>query len=459
MRLMPPAAVVAAASALFLSLAGCMSTEVAQVSKNFPQAAASGPALPAMQDVGVVAQSATRRPNAEIAEDFLDLEFRLESGRALPVLTRFEGPITLALTGAVPAQAAGEMTRLIARYRAEAGLDIAYAPAGQPASITVEFVPRAALQRAVPNAACFVVPGVQSFAEFRAASAATLDWSRLTTRRHAAVFIPADTSAQEQRDCLNEETAQAMGPLNDLYHLTDSVFNDDNFNSVLTGFDMLMLRLHYAPELHSGMSLAGWAALLPWLLAAMNPAGRGGAALLAGPATKAWDTAVAGAFSPRSPAATRAAAAARMLAIARAEGWRDARLAFSYYADGRALAVKDPARAVELVGEANRIYAAIPGAQVHMAHVDMQLAAIALAAGQDDQAAAYADRAVPVARAAGNAALLATLMLVKAEALESAGDVAAARALRLDSLGWARYGFVAEAVVRARQAEIAALAG
>ena len=56
-------------------------------------------------------------------------------------------------------------------------------------------------------------------------------------------------------------------------------------------------------------------------------------------------------------------------------------------------------------------------------------------------------------------ALLATLMLVKAEALESAGDVAAARALRLDSLGWARYGFGAEAVVRARQAEIAALAG
>ena len=256
MRLMPPAAAVAAASALFLSLAGCMSTEVAQVSKNFPQAAASGPALPAMQDVGVVAQSATRRPNAEIAEDFLDLEFRLESGRALPVLTRFEGPITLALTGAVPAQAAGEMTRLIARYRAEAGLDIAHAPAGQPASITVEFVSRSALQRAVPNAACFVVPGVQSFAEFRAASAATLDWSRLITRRHAAVFIPADTSAQEQRDCLNEETAQAMGPLNDLYHLTDSVFNDDNFNSVLTGFDMLMLRLHYAPELHSGMSRA-----------------------------------------------------------------------------------------------------------------------------------------------------------------------------------------------------------
>ena len=54
------------------------------------------------------------------------------------------------------------------------------------------------------------------------------------------------------RDCLHEELAQAMGPLNDLYELSDSVFNDDNFHTVLTGFDMLVLRLHYAPELANG---------------------------------------------------------------------------------------------------------------------------------------------------------------------------------------------------------------
>ncbi len=46
------------------------------------------------------------------------------------------------------------------------------------------------------------------------------------------------------RDCLHEELAQALGPLNDLYRLSNSVFNDDNFHSVLTGFDMEMLRLH-----------------------------------------------------------------------------------------------------------------------------------------------------------------------------------------------------------------------
>ena len=37
------------------------------------------------------------------------------------------------------------------------------------------------------------------------------------------------------------------------------------------------------------------------------------------------------------------------------------------------------------------------------------------------------------------------------------GDTVEARALRLDSLGWARYGFGAEAEVRARLTEIAVL--
>ncbi len=69
-----------------------------------------------------------------------------------------------------------------------------------------------------------------------------------------AIFLPGDVSPQETRDCLHEEMAQALGPLNDLYRLGDSVFNDDNFHTVLTGFDMLVLRTYYAPDLRSGMT-------------------------------------------------------------------------------------------------------------------------------------------------------------------------------------------------------------
>ncbi|MCB1328050.1 MAG: DUF2927 domain-containing protein, partial [Maritimibacter sp.] len=183
------------------------------------------------------------RPNSEIAGDFLDLAFQLESGRTLPVLSRFEGPVTLALRGDAPGSMQADLDRLIGRLRSEAGIDIRVGTDGRPASINVEVIRKSELQRVVPNAACFVAPNVSSWAEYkRARYAERTDWTRLTTRTQMAVFLPGDVSPQEIRDCLHEEIAQALGPVNDLYRLPDSVFNDDNFHTVLTGFDMLILR-------------------------------------------------------------------------------------------------------------------------------------------------------------------------------------------------------------------------
>ncbi len=450
MRLLPLIAVI--------GLSACTSVQQAQVSKNYTVAGGNGLGLPALQSFGAVATTATARPNAEIARDFLDLEFRMESGRAIPSFSRFEGPITVRLMGDVPATANTEMSRLINRFRSEAGLPVSYAKPGDSASITVEFQPRAQMARVVPMAACFVVPRVQSWAEYKAErNGPMVDWTTMTKREHVAIFVPSDAAPQEIRDCLNEETAQAMGPLNDLYHLPDSVFNDDNFNSVLTGFDMLMLRMHYAPALRNGMNEAEAAKHVPALLAQMNPRGAGGVADIKSIAPRSWVVAVEGAFGPRGGNAARLRAAEMMRSIAMAQGWHDGRLAFSNYAVGRSLASTDPAQAVVALSEAGRIYRSIPGAQVHVAHVDMQLAAIALAAGQSDQAIAFADRAMPVVKRAENASLLATLMLIKAEALENQGRVAEARALRLDTLGWARYGFGSERQVRARMAEVANL--
>jgi hypothetical protein len=53
---------------------------------------------------------------------------------------------------------------------------------------------------------------------------------------------------------------------------------------------------------------------------------------------------------------------------------------------------------------------------------------------------------------------MATLMLVKSEALKMQGRTAEAQAVRIDSQGWARYGFGSDAQVRARISEIEALA-
>jgi hypothetical protein len=220
------------------------------------------------------ATSSIAHSNSAFTADFLQLAFRLESGRALPRLTRFEGEITVKLSGNVPTSAAKDMAALIDRLRSEAGLNIRQVPHDAPASINVEFRTKRELASAVSNAACFVVPEVADFEDYRMNNAGGhTSWASLTTRSQVAVFAPSDASAQEVRDCLHEELAQALGPLNDMYHLTDSVFNDDNFNSILTRFDMQVLRAYYASELRTGMNEAEVAAALPGILARVNPAG------------------------------------------------------------------------------------------------------------------------------------------------------------------------------------------
>ncbi len=436
-------------------------SDPAQVSMNRPRDTASGGSVAALAPVAsfapVVAPSRALRSNSEIAQDFLDLEFRMESGRPLPVFTRFEGPVTVALRGQVPATAPQDLARLVSRFRNEAGINISQTSG--PASITVEFVPRRTIRTTYANVACFVVPNVSSWEEFKAArGTGILDWASVRSRSRAAVFAPADASPQEVRDCLHEEMAQALGPLNDLYQLPDSVFNDDNFHTTLTGFDMLVLRAHYSAQLRSGMSQDQVAAVLPGLLSQLNPAGGGGRSHNGGRTPPAWVKSMEVALGGGGGAGAKRAAADRALQIARAQGWNDGRLAFSHFAVGRLNIGQDPVVAAQAFAEASRIYRGLPGAHVQVAHVDMQLAALALSQGRPDQAVAFADRAIPVVRRAENASLLATLMMLKAEALELAGNDAAARAARLDSQAWARYGFGSDAVTRARQRDISSLA-
>ena len=58
----------------------------------------------------------------------------------------------------------------------------------------------------------------------------------------------------------------------------------------------------------------------------------------------------------------------------------------------------NPEAAVRAFTRAAEIYRTLPGGQVHGAHVDMQLAAVALSNGQPGQAVQFADRAIPVVR-------------------------------------------------------------
>lgn len=398
-----------------------------------------------------------QRSNRDIGRDFLDLAFQLESGRELPRLTRFEGPISLRVTGQGPATLDGDLDRLLKRLRNEAMIDIRRTDA-ETANITISIVTRQQIRRHLPSAACFVVPNISDLSGYRAArNRDETDWTKLQDRQRIAVFVPSDSSPQELRDCLHEEMAQALGPLNDLYRLPDSVFNDDNVHAVLTGFDMLILRAYYAPELRSGMTRAEVASRLPGILARMNPEGEHRSPTPVKPDPRDWIDAIQSALGPEGSATRRRADGLKALGIAQSIGLDDHRLAFTHFALGRVSQTTDPEFAYEQFLQADRIYARLPGMELHRSYVAAQLAAFAISQGQSGEALRLLGPQLAIAERHENAALLASLMLLNAEALEQAGRDRDAQALRLDSLGWARYGYGADWIVRAKLREISAL--
>ena len=413
--------------------------------------------LPPMKTFATPRPYAPIRSNGNIAADFLDLHFELESGRALPVFTRFETPITVRVTGSPPPSLQADLTRLLGRLQQEAGINISQTRTGR-ANITIEAVSRAEIRKALPQAACFVVPNVSSLEQFRRERRRpSTNWALLRRRSTLAIFLPYDASPQEVRDCLHEELAQAIGPLNDLYRLPDSVFNDDNINTVLTGFDMLILRATYAPELQSGMSRAQVTARIPAILARLNPRGGSIATRTIYPTPRSWINSVQTALGPGATLDQRRVAADKAAQIALDQGWEDHRRAFSHYNLGRMTQGSDPVLAQRHYDTAFNFLARNPGTGLHRAYVTTQTAAYAIALGDGAGALRQIRPVLEIAERAENAVLLSTLMLLEVEALRLTGQFGAADAVRLDSLGWARYGFGSDWAVRAKMQEIAAL--
>ncbi len=399
------------------------------------------------------------RANEDVARDFLELAFEMESGKQIEKLTKFEGPITVALAVDGPERFSSDLDDLLVRFRNEAGLSIRRAKNGVAANIVIATLPRKKLQATVPHAACFVVPRVGNWEEFRKKRrTGALDWTTLEKRERTTVFIPDDVSPQEVRDCLHEEIAQALGPLNDIYRLSDSVYNDDNINTILTNFDMLILRIFYAPEIRNGMSRSEVADLLPNILTRLNPDGDDVPADGLTKAPRQWVDAIEASLGSRKSQARRLTTARQALAIARSKKWEDNRLGFSLFTLGHLALGVDSEVSVDSFLQAYAVYAKLYGKDdIHTAHVALQLAAFSLSKGDADSALKFINDSLPSVARAQNAALLSTLLMIKAEALDFKGRRQEATTVHLDSLGWARYGFSSEKEIRLRLREIAAL--
>ncbi len=436
---------------ILILLTACTPVEISET----PQRAAPS-ALPPMKSFASRPGLPVTRPNTQIAQDFLELAFELESGQTLKRLTKFKGPIKVHVAPGAPRGLVSELDQLLSRLRREAQVPITRAAPGEAAQIYVEAVPVAQLQRAVPGAACFIYPNVRGWQDYRK-NRRFHNWADLKSRDTTTVIIPSDVSPQEVRTCLHEEIAQALGPLNDLYRLPDSTFNDDDFHIVLTGFDMLILRAYYSPEIRDGMTRAEAAQVLPGLLNRLNPRGARRAGAPVASTAKSWDRALTAARSNRHRSENRASFARQALKIAQREGWRDNRLAYSLFIRGRTAIATQPSEARAAFVESAKIYNGLNPGSIQSAHIATQMAAFALSGGEAGLTISIVDNALPAVFRSQNGALLSTLLMIKAEALSLQGRDSEAQIVRRDGLGWGRYGFGADDKVRRRLSEIQAL--
>jgi len=358
--------------------------------------------------------------------------------------------VRVSLDGALGAYR-GDLQAVLAGMRQQSGIDIAMADGA--ANIRILHVPAAPLKQIYPTAACVVVPGVSSFAEVQRRQFPR--WSRQTALNRAVVLIPDSAPPYIVRACLNEEIAQALGPVNDLYQVSDTVFNDDNVFNSLTTYDHLILRLLYSRELQSGMSQAAVRARLPALLARENPTGnRGGSA---SKSDARWKTLIETAMNGANPRPARLSAAEKAVARARRLGGH--RLAHSLIIYGRLTLGNQPALAAAAFEEAYQLNLSQLGPNnLRTALAAMHVAAVAVKAGEFAAVITLTTPALATAKRFNDPVLQAGIQGLRALAFARLGQKRAAQAARVDSLAQARYAFGSNAAhIAAAQAQIEGL--
>ena len=390
------------------------------------------------------------RANSVIAEEFLALVFETEGGVRIPRLLKYEGPVRVMMGPALAAYQ-GDLEQVIRQIRRRAGVDIAVTTGA--AQIRIQQVPAAALRRVYPTAACVVVPGVASFAQFQRGQYPR--WSRQSRLERATVFIPDNAPPYIVRACLNEEIAQALGPVNDLYRVSDTVFNDDNVFNSLTEYDLLILKLLYSPELQQGMGQAAVRTRLPALLAQLNPAGTQNGTASQG--DRRWQRLIETAMNSRNARPARLTAATQ--AVERARRLGDSRLIHSLLIYGRLTLRNRADLAAPAFQEAYTLAQRQLGPDnLRTALAAMHVAAVAMNAGRYQDVLTLTTPALATARRYKDPVMIAGIQGMRALALARLGQNRAAQAARLDSLAQARYAFGENAQqIAVAQAEIEGL--
>ena len=405
------------------------------------------PALPGpLPDIAGYGAAVGAQPipwtSGALVEDFIELTFDAEWGLRTRRLRKWEGPVRISLIGDELSAYADHARGVAARLDAATGphLAVYLSPRDPTAEIVFRSAPLREMRRVAPGANCFFVPfsgDWTAFREARRAGGAT--WANAKALEAVTVFIPSFAAPHDIRTCLEEEAAQALGPRNDLFRLSDSIFNDDAAHLRLTSFDALMLRTLYDPDLKAGMTRDAARKAARRVLAKEN-AGFGERPRLATAGDREHDE-----LRARSTAARglkeRAEAAARLLRAMKAAPAPDHRLAEAHAMNAYiAYEAERPQDAIAGFQAAERHLIAIAAPDdVRLAIIRGSLAAVLKREGKARAALAKLDLAIPVLAANAHDGHLAQALRWRAACLHQLGERDAARRAARDALAWATY--------------------
>ncbi|MFK7943075.1 MAG: DUF2927 domain-containing protein [Paracoccaceae bacterium] len=214
----------------------------------------------------------TTYSNDSLAEIFTKLTQFYENGGRAPGVYRFEGPVTVDMTGPGSDKYGAFLEQVITQIRNETGIDLSRGKG--PANILIRFVPGEEFLPQTVNQ-CVIITGQPDWQAFvQAPGAYTLpgkDAPLVMSRE--GVLIPDTIEPFKVRQCILEELVQSLGTSNDLFGLSSTMFNDDQAHYWPTKLDYLMLRVLYDPEMEPSRDLGENQQRARKVLARLNPEG------------------------------------------------------------------------------------------------------------------------------------------------------------------------------------------
>ena len=383
----------------------------------------------------------TRYSNESLAELFVRLTHDLEWGGRRRHLIRYEGPISVGLSGPGAGRYVGFLDGYLNELRIRSGVPIARGAA--PHNLLIHFVPGDEIRARVPRHYCVVAPGRPSWDDFSRSPRrhGTRPFERMQTLEAMTVFIPDNAAPYLVRACLIEEIAQALGPANDFYGLGPSIFNDDAAHVWPTRLDFLMLSVLYAPEMHTGLNRRMTRERALAVLNRLNPEGRGAPPLppLRTDEMEGWAKTMRAAFDRSRSVGRRVDSAAEALSIARRRAPGSAFHCRSLQALARASA-GDPARALAALEDASLVCAAAHGGDdIRVAQIRLDRARILYRAGRPAAAWAEAEGLDQIFAAYGQEERLTAFYDLEAAVLQSNRQTAHSAQARRRAGAWGAF--------------------